>query len=107
MSGVDINSVINLIMENPELISEIKRIAEGSGESAAVKAEVNDTERQKEEIEIEKPIEAQGMKRNTGRGGVRRGELLRALSPYISSERQKAIETFMTIADILDMMRSS
>ena len=35
----------------------------------------------------------------------RRQDLLAALKPYISDERRKAVESFVTIAEILDMMR--
>ena len=38
---------------------------------------------------------------------ARRGELLRALKPYVSSERSKAIESMISITEILDMMRES
>ena len=100
MADVDLSSVINMIMENPELIEKIKGLAQ-SGER------VNTAE---EKRDIDAPPSVRSAERTeqtaTKHVSLRRSELIRALSPYISGERQKAIETFMTIADILDMMRT-
>lgn len=107
MSGVDLNSVINLIMQNPELLSEIKRLAEENAKdtdsSDSTEAEVKEVATAKEESAAAMPATEP---QRTSHSGVRRSELLHALSPYMSPGRQKAIETFMTIADILDMMRT-
>ena len=107
MSELELGSVISLIMENHELIAEIKRLSENRSDSSPQKtSEATD-------VNTEKPVEvtesvalSRGptpQKRDKTRG--KRSELLHALSPYISEGRQKALETFMTIADILDMMR--
>ena len=107
MSDIELGSVISMIMENPELIAEIKRLAEqkntedkNEAEPTAVKIEEKPLNEITEEISLKKP-ESEKRPRSKGK----RSELLHALSPYISEGRQKALETFMTIADILDMMR--
>ena len=107
MSDIELGSVISLIMENPELIAEIKRLAERKNTEDNQEAQETITEPQEklltkttEETAFDKP---EPTKRQGSKG--KRSELLHALSPYISEGRQKALETFMTIADILDMMR--
>ena len=111
MAGVDLNSVINLIMQNPELLASIKKLAPESEEesSAAIpeKAEENPKSDIPKPDEKARSVEAQiSPKESRPRGSKgKRSELLHALSPYISEGRQKALESFMTIADILELMR--
>ena len=113
MAEPDLGKIIELIMKNPELISKIRELADGGGESSVpiesadvtvdgneTIAEQNDGDTAEEAAAIPK-IEAPA---DTGERS-RRNELLRALKPYVSSERGKAIESMMTIADILDLMR--
>ena len=98
MSELDLSSVINLIMENPELVNKIKSLAEEGGQKAPKTDAVPTV---KEAVKEEEPP------RVKERAVAKRAELLRALSPYISDNRKKAIETFMSIADILDLMRAN
>ncbi|MBO5945840.1 MAG: hypothetical protein J6Q69_04465 [Clostridia bacterium] len=96
----DIGSIISLIMERPELVAEIKALAE-SGRSAEPDEDTKVTPEvvaapQRSEEAVAAPIQRTKS----------RSELVRALSPFISKERQKAIETFLTIADILETMRA-
>lgn len=118
MAEPDLGKIIELIMKNPELISQIKELsAKDSDESAAQppSEEHEGTEILTEEIsdsgESSQPTAytaTEGIPPNSADSGIRsrRNELLRALKPYVSNERGKAIESMMTIADILDMMRS-
>lgn len=98
MADTDISRVISLIMENPKLIEEIKGLVEKDGggevmpESAAVE----------EPVRVEAPRQASSRPAQPKR---RRQELLSALKPYISDERKRAVESFVSIAEILDMMR--
>ena len=39
-------------------------------------------------------------------GKKRRSELLSALKPFLSNERAKAIDSMITIADILEVMKA-
>ena len=110
MAGVDLNSVINLIMQNPELLASIKKLAEESEEEVSVTPEKIEEKHAPEmptpEKEIQR-VEAQISQPTTRSKHTKgkRSELLHALSPYISEGRQKALESFMTIADILELMR--
>ena len=56
---------------------------------------------EKEEVHTNAPIPQMPPKSRS-----KRSELLDALKPYISNERKKAIESFVTIAEILEVMRA-
>ena len=100
----DISRVINLIMENPELIAGIKSmLASDSGEASesATEQEREDTSTVSalpEETQIQKETETE-----TGRS--RRNALLKALKPYVSGGRAKAIDTMMSLADVMEIVR--
>lgn len=90
MADTDISKVVSLIMENPKLIEEIKGLVDKGGTDAP----------EAEPVAIAPtPAESEARPRR------HRQELLEALKPYISDERRKAVESFVTIAEILDMMR--
>ncbi|MBQ8689612.1 MAG: hypothetical protein IJ515_04535 [Clostridia bacterium] len=99
MAEPDISRVISLILENPALVEQIKNL--GAEESSA--SEVKESADTPSEEAVVAPAPAEAIPRRS-RG--RRTELIEALKPYISEERRKAIESFITIADILDMMRA-
>lgn len=98
MADTDISRVISLIMENPKLIEEIKELVEkdGGGEAVSENAAIE------EPVRVEAPTQASSRPMQPKR---RRQELLSALKPYISDERKRAVESFVSIAEILDMMR--
>ncbi len=99
MADTDISRVVSLIMENPKLIEEIKGLVEkdsGTESPAGAKEPEPMPARTEAPLEISNP---------EMRHKKRRQDLLSALKPYISDERRKAVESFVTIADILDMMR--
>lgn len=101
MAEADLSKIVNLIMENPKLIEEIKNLNKD--------AEKQEVTSQKEEVaesvinETETP-DSYAPPENISR--VRRRDLLSALKPYVSEERGRAIESMMSIIDILDMMRT-
>lgn len=104
MAENDLGKIVNLIMQNPELIEQIKKLGEKGENTADVSTEDSigndgDVTDIKEELpasaKIDKPSERS-----------RRRELLCALKPYVSEERSRAIDSMMSIADILDVMRS-
>ena len=103
MSDTDLSKIIGLIMENPKLIEEIKNLAsKETGEEATpiIEAEESAAEETiQTNKEVAAPIE------NSSR--IKRRELLAALKPYVSEGRGKAIDSMMSIVDILDMMRSN
>ena len=120
MADTDLSKIVGLIMENPKLIEEIKAIANTSKTEDSIfdseqPAKTEETEEilttteavmeAEPTIEPIKPTEEAVPQKRGHR--ARRGELLRALKPYVSSERSKAIESMISITEILDMMRES
>ena len=101
--GLDLSRVVNLIMENPRLIEEISALAKSdkSGEMKAAGDEPLEvpTDSTSEAL---KPVNTYADERPRK---SRRTELLGAMKPYLSKERAKAIDSMLTIVDILDMMK--
>ena len=102
--NLDIGRVVGLIMENPQLIEQISALAKGQGDrKEEVVTEPVSTEAKAIEesaTTVSQPIYNQSHDR------VNRAHLLGALKPYVSKERAKAIDSMISIADILDMMRT-
>lgn len=102
--GLDIGRVVSLIMENPTLIEQIANLAKGTeqekpiAEASASKVEAE----QKEAL----PIASEATYTPPFSKKSNRSQLLGALKPYVSSERAKAIDSMMAIAEILDMMKA-
>ena len=102
MSDTDLSKIVGLIMENPELIEQIKKLAEKekTEENVTVDETVEESDKTEEaSVNIVPPIQDKPSR-------IRRKELLSALKPYVSEERGRAIDSMMSIVDILDMMRS-
>ena len=93
----DLSRIVNLIMENPRLIEEISALAKGDGEIKSPDAD--------EKTELPSPTVAEATYGVGTPSRERRTELLSALKPYLSSERQRAIDSMISIADILDTVR--
>ena len=109
MAETDLSKIVNLIMENPKLIEEIKNLSvqkEDANTNSQTKDELQDESNKTESIAApavtyESPASQGGINR------IRRKDLLLALKPYVSEERGRAIDSMMSIADILEMMRSN
>ena len=103
--NLDISRVVGLIMENPQLIEQIANLAkqkdqEPPPETAEIEESVTET-KVEEPANLSVPTyQEQNGHRND------RARLLGALKPYVSKERAKAIDSMISIADILEMMRS-
>lgn len=98
----DISRVINLIMENPELIAGIKSmLASDTGEASE---SVSEQEGEDTSTVSALPEETQLQKEPDG-GRGRRNALLKALKPYVSGGRAKAIDTMMSLADVMEIIR--
>ena len=101
--GLDLSRVVSIIMENPKLIEEISALAKGNLES----------DREKKQIEESSPLtpaskdvaSAATTYTEPRPKGNRRGDLLGAMKPYLSKERAKAIDSMLSIVEILDMMK--
>ena len=98
MGEEDISKVAKIIMENPGLIEEIRSLirpnekSEQTHEPVEVKSEIDAANEEKAETA---PKEKE--RRHT--------ELLRAMKPYVSAERGRAIESMLAVADILFALR--
>ena len=117
MAEAELGRIIDLIMKNPDLIAQIKELGAKNTteeETESTTEDVSATEKSENDDEVIKSqpeegaaITAPSVKQTEiPQSKARRNELLRALKPYVSGERGKAIESMMTIADILDMMRT-
>ena len=101
--NLDISKIIGLIMENPQLIEQISNLAKQSDNTTPEPAkEINETPGIEQTIAA--PISPTYS--NVGHSRGNRAQLLGALKPYVSEERAKAIDSMISIADILDMMRA-
>lgn len=104
MSDTDLSRIVGLIMENPKLIEEIKAL--GAKDSKEDEKDAAESEAAVIASDTKPTAEVSAVEtENAGR--VKRRELLSALKPYVSENRAKAIDSIMSIADIIDMMRST
>ena len=107
MADSDLSRIVNLIMENPNLIEQIKGLAKSEGDNKP-------TADSPLEVSAPQPTQEADGKANEyvqtsssfDSPRVRRRELLCALKPYVSEKRSQAIDSMLTIVDILDVMRS-
>ena len=102
MAEADLSKIVNLIMENPKLIEEIKNLASNGPTQAEPTPEVGSDE----EVSVNIPEEATTYTPEKPNIGARRKDLLSALKPYVSEKRAQAIDSMMTIAEILDVMKT-
>ena len=103
--NLDVGKVIGLIMENPQLIEQISNLAKR--QTASTDSDQSGEARTNVAIpnEASEQTVAATYQPNAGQRG-NRSQLLNALKPYVSSERARAIDSMMSIADILDLMKS-
>lgn len=104
--NLDLSKVIGLIMENPQLIEQIASLAKSKQDNPP---KVEETiEQTNEAVTVEEATETVAQPTYIPEINQRnnRAQLLGALKPYVSKERAKAIDSMISIADILDMMRT-
>ncbi len=108
MAETDLSKIVNLIMENPKLIEEIKNLSAEKGEKENTEPDKEElpTVNDKSESVAAPAVTYENMGAAVGINRIRRKDLLLALKPYVSEERGRAIDSMMSIADILEMMRS-
>ena len=110
--GMDIGRIISLIMENPKIIEEISALAKKDSDPSAADpptetapvSEDAGTARQKPDTPMEKAVAEASATAHSPR--AQRTMLLNAFKPYLSKERAKALDSVVSIVDILDMMRA-
>ena len=101
----DISKIIGIIMENPDIIEKIKALADENAAGKTTEASADTLPTVKEERGGEgeqRDTDSTYGKRNAKH---RRRELLSALKPYVKSERAKAIDTMLSVIDVLDVMK--
>ena len=94
----DLSKIVGLIMENPKLIEEISALVKKS----------EDEKGEDEKGELEEPPKATptvAAESDSSRS-QRRERLLCALKPYVSKERARAIDSMISIAEMLEVMRA-
>ena len=106
MADTDLSRIVGLIMENPKLIEEIKAIANADKDEESIENQPEVKEIKAAETANAIKVEDEHASQKRG-NKAKRGELLRAMKPFVSSERSKAIESMISITEILDMMRES
>lgn len=102
----DISKIIGIIMENPDLIARIKSLADGGGEAKKeeepASAEKRDATPSTEAVSA---VSGEGVTYAKPQSKKMRRELLCALKPYVKSERAKAIDTMLSVIDVIDVMK--
>ena len=91
----DLARIVNMIMENPSLVAEISAMAKGASESGSTSEK--ETKRENPAPAVSEVV---GSSKSTNRA-----RLLGAMKPYLSKERAQAIDTMISIAEILEISR--
>lgn len=117
----DISKVIGLIMENPDIVQKIRTLAD-EAQSGTEDLTVQSEKTSPDQKNDTKPVEAvsaypenssaasmssDSLYERSHRKGdkKRRTALLSALKPYLSSERSKAIDTMLSVIEVIDIMK--
>ena len=87
-SDIDIGKLALSIMEHPELIEKIKSLA------------TENSKEEKSEISASTAGETNPPPRRNN--SKRRSALLHSLQPYLNDKRKGAIETMITVFDVID-----
>lgn len=95
----DLSRIVSLIMQNPQLIAEISNLARSDSQPTAESS-----------TPIEEDIKASVTETSAVPDGASRrnarSQLLCALKPYVSKERAGAIDSMISIAEILEVMKA-
>ncbi len=96
----DLSKIIGVIMEHPEIIEEISRLAgtkkEPEEPTVTAPAEPEEPEAVSEAVSARASV----------RDSRKRSQLLYALKPYLSERRSRAIDSMLTFGEVFDMMKS-
>ncbi len=90
----DLGQVINLLMQNPAIIESIGSMIKNKTETTPAENESI------EEVPTSLPPRAEPIK-----GHSNRSALLGVMKPYLRASRANAIDSMISILDILDKMR--
>ena len=98
----DIGKLIQMIMSNPTLVEEISKLGSSGGKKDESEPLIEATA--SEPVQVSTSAEPVIAPLSPGR--AKRTQLLGALKPYVSTERAKAIDSMISVAEILDMMKA-
>ena len=93
--GMDLSRIVGLIMENPKLISEITELVREKGQT-----EEKPPAKEEAAPVIKQTPPPEPLPRE------RRAAMLYALKPYVSEKRAQAIDSMITITEMIDMMKA-
>ncbi len=113
----DLSKIIGVIMENPELIGKIRSLAQNDADGKEAKADPAADEKAQESEAVMKETSDKDTKEASvliKSGGAKEShrekrkhrELLCALKPYVSKERAKTIDTFVSVIEIVGLMKA-
>ncbi len=94
----DITKVVSLLMQNPEIIANISAMLSGGNTTNTENLEPPKTQESEIEVSTSPPLPI-GKKRSN------RSALLGAMKPYLRSSRASAIDSMISILDVLEVMR--
>ena len=89
----DLSKIVGLIMEHPEIVGQISSLLSGGEEAASVPV-----------IESKAPDQRINTEIKSGKKSDR-ARLLGAMKPYLSESRARAVDTMITVTEILDNMK--
>lgn len=95
----DISKIVSLILENPQIVEQIRELSQKESKETPNAEDTGVSE------ETAEPASSYINDSRSVPDGSRRRQLLGALKPYLSSERAKAIDSMMSIAEIIDIAR--
>ncbi len=96
----DLSRIINMILDNPRLVEEISRMAK-SDATASPKTEDSEPA----SIAVEENTEKQDKSVSASAKAQKREMLISALKPYLSENRAKAIDSMVSVAQMLEIMK--
>ena len=104
-NGADISKMIGALMQNPELLSQIRSLMTGaqSTDDDSRTAEKSEPAEQAS-IQIREPS-ASDENDDGAFHKNRRNELMRALKPYVSHKRAEAIDSMLSIVEVFSIMK--
>ena len=107
-NSMDLSKIISLIMENPKLISDIKALSEGSASKKEAESEAVTDSREALSESVTTSVESRQENQQDGIGesGRNRKKLLSAFKPYLSDDRKRAVDSIVSIVDIIDAMKA-
>jgi hypothetical protein len=103
--SLDLAKVVGMIMENPALIEQISAMVKGKSGAEDTVDTTAPQSVSREEAPVTEAVSAAATYQGQGNRRSNRGRLLGSLKPYLSESRATAIDTMISIADVLDVMK--